>query len=260
MSDHRYVVQLSGGLGSWAAARRLVERHGADAVVGLFADTLIEDADLYRFLADVERSLGIEVVRIADGRTPWQVFRDERHIGSPRIDPCSKLLKRELLRRWVDEHCTPERDVIAIGIDWTEVHRYDRAVPRWLPYRLVAPLCEAPLLDRDEVVELLAADGIEVPRLYRLGFPHNNCGGFCVKAGQAQFAHLLRVMPERYAEHEAAEAELRGHLGKDVAVLVDRRGGGPRRPMTLAAFRERIEQGDYVDRTDWGGCGCALDE
>jgi hypothetical protein len=255
----RYVVQLSGGLGSWATAQRLVERHGAGQVLGLFADTLMEDADLYRFLDDIEAQLGIEVVRIADGRTPWQVFRDERMLGNARVDPCSKLLKRELLRAWIDEHCTPERDAIAIGIDWTELHRYERAVPRWLPYQLVAPLCEAPLLDRSELVELLAVAGIELPRLYRLGFPHNNCGGFCIKAGQAQFAHLLAVMPERYAEHEAAEAELRAHLGRDVAVMVDRRGGGPRRPMTMAAFRERIEAGEYVDRTSWGGCGCALD-
>lgn len=66
------VVQLSGGVGSWAAAGRAIERYGRDNVLGLFADTKIEDPDLYRFLDDAERDLGITVVRIAEGRDPWQ--------------------------------------------------------------------------------------------------------------------------------------------------------------------------------------------
>lgn len=251
-----YVVQLSGGAGSWAAARRLVDEHGAGQVRGLFADTLIEDADLYRFLDDIEVDLGIEVVRIAEGRTPWQVFHDERYLGNTRVDPCSKILKRQFLRAWCDEHLDPATDVVAIGVDWSEVHRFERAAPRWLPFTLIAPLCDRPHLERDEVLASLAERGIAPPRLYGLGFPHNNCGGFCIKAGQAQFALLLRTMPERYAEHEAAEAELRAHLGKPVAILRDRRGGRTR-PMTLTEFRRRI---DVHDGDDWGGCGCALDD
>jgi len=37
----RAVVQMSGGVGSWGAARRTVERYGRDAVTLLFADTMI---------------------------------------------------------------------------------------------------------------------------------------------------------------------------------------------------------------------------
>ena len=254
-----YVVQFSGGVGSYAAARRLVDAHGADQVRLLFADTLIEDADLYRFLDDATADLGCELTRLADGRTPWQVFHDRRFLGSPRVDLCSRVLKRELLRSWIDEHCDPARDVIALGIDWSELHRFERARPRWEPFELIAPLCERPYDDRDDRLAQLRARGIEPPRLYALGFPHNNCGGFCVKAGQAQFQLLLQTMPERYAEHERAEQELRDHLGKDVAVLVDRRGGGPRRPLTLRAFRERLEAGGAFDQLDFGGCGCAIE-
>ncbi len=29
--------------------------------------------------------------------------------------------------------------------------------------------------------------GIEPPRLYKMGFKHNNCGGACVKAGISQW-------------------------------------------------------------------------
>ena len=44
------IVQFSGGLASYFAAKRVVERHGAQDVILLFADTLIESDDLYRIM------------------------------------------------------------------------------------------------------------------------------------------------------------------------------------------------------------------
>jgi hypothetical protein len=251
----RALVQFSGGVGSWMATGRAIERFGPDEVELLFADTKMEDEDLYRFLDDAERQLGVPLHRIADGRTPWQVFADKRFLGNPRVDLCSRVLKRELLRAWIDENCDINT-LVVFGIDWTEQHRIDRAAPRWDPYRLWAPLCDPPYLDKGQMLDALVDAGIEPPRLYTLGFPHNNCGGFCVKAGQAQFDLLLRVMPERYGWHETQEEQLRAELGKPVAVMVDRRGGGPRRPLTMRQFRERRLA---VDPNDWSGCGCAVD-
>lgn len=49
-------------------------------------------------------------------------------------------------------------------------------------------------------------------------------------------------------------------IGKDVSILNDRAGGGPRRPLTLRAFRDRIErQPSMFDADDWGACGCFMD-
>lgn len=46
------VVFYSGGLMSWAAGKRAVAKYGAENTTLLFTDTLIEDADLYRFLEE----------------------------------------------------------------------------------------------------------------------------------------------------------------------------------------------------------------
>lgn len=45
-----YVVSFSGGVSSWAAAKRLRETVPASDMILLFADTKIEDEDTYRFL------------------------------------------------------------------------------------------------------------------------------------------------------------------------------------------------------------------
>lgn len=272
------VVQFSGGVGSWAAAKRSVERFGAENTTLLFADTLIEDEDLYRFLDEAVADVGAEFVHLVDGRNPWEVFRDVRFIGNTRVDPCSLALKRELLRAWIEEHCSPSNTTVVLGIDWSEIHRLQRAVPRWQPYRLIAPLCDESEWGngKDVYLDELTQVGIAPPRLYAMGFPHNNCGGFCVKAGQAQFKLLLDKFPERYLRHEQEEEWTRVKIGKHVSILRDRSKAGiaafeaehgeitgqkdKTAPLTLRAFRERlgVDASDY-DAEEWGGCGCAID-
>lgn len=287
-----FVIQASGGAASYGAARMIVDEVGPDRVSLLFADTKIEDEDLYRFLDETSEDLGIPVTRLVDGRTPWQVFEDVRYIGNSRVDPCSMHLKRELLWQWLDDFCDPSFTTVVFGIDWTEEHRLDRIRKRLKdderPWRVRAPLCEDPVTSKDQVLEWIEERGIEPPRLYDLGFPHNNCGGFCVKSGQRNFLQLLNVFPERYAEHEAQEIRMRKLLDKDISILRDRTiegratylGWDPDRvvkygkrhingdtgatlpgavPLTLREFREKKVAAGEVDEYDWGGCGCALD-
>jgi hypothetical protein len=251
----RHVVMFSGGLGSWATATRVAERHGAADLTLLFADTLMEDEDLYRFIEASAANIGGNLVRIAEGRDPWQVFHDVRYLGNTRIDPCSRLLKREFLRRYLEANFDVADTTVYLGIDWTEAHRFKAAKPRWAPWRVEAPLCEKPYRMKQEFIRDLADAGIEVPRLYQLGHQHNNCGGFCVKQGQAGFANLLRTMPERYRYHEQKEQEMGEFLGKKVTILRDR-SGGVTKPISLREFRERLEGGGQYDIFEWGGCNC----
>lgn len=257
----RHIVTFSGGVGSWAAAKRVVASEGAENVTLLFSDTLIEDEDLYRFLDEAAANVGAELVRIADGRDVWQIFFDERFLGNSRIDPCSKILKRQSFDRWLRDHCNPAETVVYVGIDWSEEHRYtrlrDRRAAEGWTYR--APLCDAPYLTKTDVFAWLKREGIQRPRLYDMGFAHNNCGGFCVKAGHGHFKRLLAAMPERYAYHEGKEREIRAYLDADVSILTDTEGG-VKSPLTLEAFRKRVEAGAQVDLFDLGGCGCFVDD
>jgi len=259
---HMHICMFSGGIGSWAAARRVVEHHGQTDVTLLFADTLMEDEDLYRFLREAAENVGAELVQLVEGRDPWDVFRDVKYIGNTRADPCSLKLKREVLDKWLNDNCDPANTTCYIGIDFTEEHRFirlrDRKAAQGWTYE--APLCEAPYMTKPDMLEWLDREGIAAPRLYGMGFAHNNCGGMCIKAGHGHFANLLKQMPERYLYHERQEEAMRQFLGRDdVTILRDRRGGTTT-PMTMRAFRERIEAGHQPDLFDIGGCGCLVDD
>lgn len=250
------VVMFSSGIGSWYAARRVVDRHGTDGLVLLFADTLVEDADNYRFLEEAAKDVGGELIRIAEGRDPWTVFFDEKFLGNSRIDPCSKILKRRFMRNWMEKNCRPEETIAYIGIDWTEIHRYEKSKKYWEPWRVEAPLCERPFADKKQMIREAAVRGLKPPRMYAMGFSHANCQGACVKAGQGQWALLLKTMPDRYAYHESREQEFRAFIGKDVAILKETGADGKGKPLTLTALRERIENKGEVDLFDIGGCNC----
>lgn len=256
----KHVVMFSGGVGSWATARRVAAQHGTDGLVLLFADTMMEDEETYAFLHAAAENVGGRFVRLADGRDIWQVFRDVRFLGNTRIDPCSRILKRELMRKWVDEHCDPETATIYIGIDWSEAHRADRYARYWAPYTIRTPLTAEPFLTKTQMLEMAASEGLPAQRLYEYGFHHANCGGGCVKAGQAQFELLLRRLPDRYAWWEDNERQIRAELGKDITILRDRRilnGVEIVKPITLEAFRLRLQsRPELFDAEEWGACAC----
>jgi hypothetical protein len=286
---------FSGGLGSWATAKRVAEAHGTDDLWLIFADVggdnpsphAGEDEDTYRFVIEGAANIyGIDydptlpegstfrtegrhtripgLVWLTEGRDIWQVFHDNRFLGNSRLANCSKFLKQQPCRAWLDRNCDPETTTVYVGIDWTESNRLPAIVNAYLPFKAQAPMTEPPFLDFQ--AECVAA-GIEIPRLYRAAFPHNNCGGGCVRAGQAQFELLLREYPARYAYWEAQEEDLRQYLHADVAILRDR--STPKTtaavdtsvPLTLRRFRERIEaQPTMFDALDFGGCGCFVAE
>lgn len=207
----------------------------------LFADVNMEHPDNYRFLREASEWVGGELVTLDnDGKTIWDVFREGRFLGNSRVDLCSRVLKREPMRRWLEAECDPTDTVVHLGFDISEPHRLPRAQPHWEPWRVEAPLLWEPVVWKDQALDTLRDAGIEPPLLTRMGWPHANCGGGCVKAGIGQFRKLAREMPDTFAEWERNEAAIAEHLGKPVAILRDRRGGTST-PIPLSTLRKRIE-------------------
>lgn len=257
----------SSGIGSWATARRVINEHGTDTTTLLFCDVkgdndnpyLGEDADNYRFLEETAAKFGAELVWLKSTESIWDVYRRKRFLGNSRLAPCSHELKQKPARRWLDENCHPDDTTIYVGVDWTEAHRIPAIERNYVPFAVKSPLVEPPYLDKPDLLQACSDWGVEPPRMYAERYPHANCQGFCVRAGQAQFRQLLRVNREGYIFHEEQEQKLRAHLDKNVAILRDHAAGGV--PLTLRAFRERVDtQPSLFDEDDWGGCGCFADE
>lgn len=256
----RYVMNLSGGTASAVAAQRAIERYGRDVSLW-FADTSFEDEDLYRFLLDLEAKWDRPIHRLADGRTPLQVFEDQHIIPNSKIAPCSRTLKGELLDRVVGMMVKPVTQLV--GMSWQEQHRIDKMQAIYAKKDGIFvdfPLCWKPLEFRT-YYDVVQSWGIKPPRLYDVGMPHNNCGGRCVRQGQSEWLRLRRYYPERFAEMRDWEAKMRASDPKyaNHSFLTDRRGPD-RPPMTLAELEERFpvtcDLFTGIEKDDTSTCFC----
>lgn len=254
----RYVVSLSGGTASAVAAQRAIDRYG-DAVTLWFADTLWEDEDLYRFLADLERHWALPIIRQAEGRTPLRVAEDEHIIPNQRLAPCSFRLKVKPFRAWLAEQ--PGATTVLLGMDWREQHRMAAPTKAYaeLGHATDFPLLWKPLEFRP-YADVVAGWGIAPPRLYAYGFPHNNCGGRCVRQGIAEWQRLRRHFPERFAEVRDWETEQRAKGGALAGYAIARdQSGGEVKPRTLAEIERMVDEADTLTGDDMFACFCTTE-
>lgn len=309
---------ISGGGGSWLAAKLDMKAFPGEDHRFVFTDTLYEDADAYRFLVEgVANLLGRklpfdvpepeefpdyrvseevsladycgnpewraflgrlradameampELIWLVEGRDPWEVFRDERFLGNSRIDPCSKILKRKVLDKWRNANCDKSVDVFTVGIGTDEAHRFDDGEGGGIGPRMAELgwcYC-APLIGTMEgemgSLYYMHVEGIRRPRLYVLGYMHNNCGGFCIKAGKEHYRNRNRVHPERYAYDSFMEQRFIAFLGSGVAILtisaVAANGDFAKTPLTLSDFKETLDRRPELEfeySPGESGCGC----
>jgi len=266
---------FSGGIGSWAAAKMVATTFGTDNLYLVFSDVkgnnpsphIGEDEDTYRFVKEAAENVGGTLIYLNEGKDIWEVFKEKKFLGNSRLAHCSFELKQKPARRWLEENCKPEDTIVYVGIDWTEVHRLPAIVKNYKPYLAVAPLAEPyyhsedkMYYDKNELIEWARNEGLTTPRLYDLGFSHNNCGGGCVRAGQGQFKKLLEIMPDRFAVWEEKEQELIKYLNKDVSILTEMKNG-VKKPLPLIELRRRAQQApSLIDEDDIAGCGCFFEE
>lgn len=185
-----HVVFFSSGIGSWATAKRVAQQCGTDELILLFADTGIEDPDNYRFLREAAKNVGGElvVVKSARDRDVFANWRSRRAISNDRMPFCSFDMKHAPCREWLYKidpltgewsrqiqmdrprcpYPKPSESPITlyVGISWDEIHRLAAIERGWSPWRVEAPLTEAPYLDKKSLLEWAESEGLKPPPVF----------------------------------------------------------------------------------------------
>lgn len=239
----KHIVSFSTGLSSALTVERVLNRYGKDAVEVVFMDTKIEDDDNYRFMNACCERWGVSITVLTEGRSPYEVSHSQNVIPNARVAPCTFRLKIEVFRRYLS---TQEKPItIHIGYDFTEMHRIEKTQNNYesLGYSVDFPLLWKPYEMR-RYSDVVRYDwGIEPPRMYALGYTHANCGGLCVKQGQGDWIRTLINFPERYAQAEEWEREMRTHseTHANYSICKDQ-SNNEVKPITLRELRERYER------------------
>lgn len=200
----RVVVRYSCGVPSAVTAKLALAEFGADNVEIVRSDTRSEHPDNERFMADCEAWWGkkARVLASDEYQDIWDVFRKERFIVSHQGAKCTGVLKRAPFYEW-----SKPDDILLFGYtsDKRDAERAVRLRAASVePVRF--PLIERGLM-RSDCMAIIERAGIEIPRMYRLGFNNNNCLG-CPKGGMGYWNRIRQHFPDRFEQMALIQDEL----------------------------------------------------
>lgn len=273
-----HIIFFSGGLGSFSTAHLIKQKHPSDNIILLFTDTLWEDYDLYRFIHECSDKLKLPLLKLEKGMNPIDLMKKDKFLYNSRIARCSIELKVKPARdfifknkytehyEWYNKHFLISEDIenptLYFGIGYQEIHRTHAIIKNWSPYQCEFPLVEE-IVDNKELLKLY---DIEIPKLYKLGFAHNNCGGRCIKGGQGHWVNLLKEDYQSFQEMRDFEIAMNNIInaknGKNEKYsFIKRSVDGISKAYQLVElendYNNRPKQ---IDMFDIGACGCFIDE
>jgi hypothetical protein len=198
------VCAFSCGAASAVATKLTLISQPAENVLIVNAFIVEEHEDNRRFLSDCERWFGREVQVLRDakyGASTDEVWRRKHYIKGLRGAPCSAALKRDLLAS-----IALPGDVNIIGYTREEEDRFSELQDRFPAETFAAPLIEKGL-DKSDCLAMVERAGIDLPAMYRMGYPNANCIG-CPKGGQNYWQKIREDFPERFIQIQAIQDDI----------------------------------------------------
>lgn len=186
-------VWFSCGAASAVALQETLRRYGNLCQIRVLNNPIAEeDEDNRRFLHDVERWLGVSVISVTNPDYPsnsaQEVWERRKYMSGVAGAPCTTKLKREARQGW--EKANPA-DWLVLGFTADEQQRSDNFVKT--ERGNVLPVLIEAGITKDRCYEILVNAGLELPRMYRWGYPNANCPG-CVKSKSVTYWNHVRVM------------------------------------------------------------------
>jgi hypothetical protein len=205
----RRIVWFSCGAAS-AVAAMLTLKTDPHAILA-YCDPGAEDYDSIRFRLDIEKWLG-KSVTILKGQfqDTWDVWEKKRFLSGVSGAPCTRELKvkpRLAFQRPDDIH------VFGYTADKSDVDRAVRFSGQFQDMDIETPLIDSGLT-KQGCLAIVQNAGINVPRLYKLGFHNNNCIP-CVKATSPSYWSLIRKeFPAEFARMATLSRKLNVKLSR----------------------------------------------
>jgi len=207
-------VWFSCGAASAVAAKKTIEKYGKTHNVIIVNNPVInEHEDNLRFLKDCEDWFGQEVISATNEIYPScdirDVFEKRKYISGVAGAPCTQQLKKEA-RYQFEKNNKIDWHVLGFTVD--EKKRSDRFI-KFERDNLIPILIELNLT-KGNCFDIIMDAGIELPEIYKLGFPNANCIG-CVKSQSPKYWNLVREkFPEIYDDRAEQSRRIGAKLVK----------------------------------------------
>jgi hypothetical protein len=198
-------VWFSCGAASAVAAKKTIERYGEQCLIRVLNNPVMEeDKDNRRFLNDVQAWLGIPIEIVTSKKYPSnsavEVWEKRQFMSGPMGAPCTLELKKYARQEWEKENHV---DWHVLGFTVDEKKRHDRFVLTERSNILSILIDEG--IAKADCYAILKKAGLELPRIYSMGYPNANCIG-CVKATSSTYWNHVRIKHPEVFEERAAQS------------------------------------------------------
>lgn len=225
MRDKKIICWWSGGITSAVACKTALDlfKDKSECRV-IMIDTGNEDEDTYRFKTDCEKWYGqpIEVITEIgkDYESIQEVWVKYKSLNVATGAICSTQLKRRVREKWQDENSF-DYQVFGFEFDKKEFNRAQGLMLNHPQAKGIYPLLMLGY-DKDDCLKIVQEAGIEIPRMYKLGFRNNNCFKTgCVQGGIGYWQKIQREFPDKFDKMAEMEHKLTELRGEPVTMLKD---------------------------------------
>lgn len=200
---------FSCGVTSAIACKLAVDEYGKDNVRLFYIEIDSAHEDNERFITDCEKWIGVKVERrrCAKYRDQYEVVEKAKFVNSPNGAMCTKVLKKDV-RKAIEKEVDFDGQVFGFEFSKKEVNRAIRFAQQYGDSKPLYPLIDSKMT-KEQCAELLLRNGIELPKMYQLGFHNNNCIG-CIKGGMGYWNKIREHFPDRFERMAKAE-RIAGH-------------------------------------------------
>lgn len=227
MSKQRIISWWSGGIASAVACDLAIKEFSKDFNVEVvFIDTKNEHEDTYRFLKDCESIYGKKIKVISSDR--WdsieQIWRTRLSLNIAKGAVCSSELKKNVRVKYQDFE-NDFAQIFGFDYDKSEQNRARNMLKNYPEINPFFPLIEKKYT-KQKCISIVKSWGINIPKMYELGFRNNNCFKTgCVQGGIGYWQKIKREFPVKFEYMANLEHELTEIKGEPVTILSDQSGG-----------------------------------
>lgn len=216
-------VWFSCGAASAVAAKLAIEKYGSDFDVRIINNPVIEEhEDNRRFLKDVEQWIGQKIEISINPKYPTcsavDVWGHRKFMSGTAGAPCTLELKKKARQLWEQEN-NPNWHILGFTKGEEKRAQSFKMGERenFIPILIDEGFTKA------DCFQTIHQAGIELPAIYKLGYPNANCIG-CVKATSPTYwNHVRKMHPEIFEERSKQSRDIGAKLVrvKDKRIFLD---------------------------------------
>lgn len=207
MENEKIICWFSCGITSAVSCKLAIDTYGKDNCEIIYIQIDSAHPDNKRFIEQCENWFDAKIKTVQSHRfkDQFEVIEKIKYINGVNGASCTKILKKDV-RTKIEKQIPFKHQVFGFEFEKKEINRAIRFKEQYAHTKPIFPLIERQLT-KEQCAFIIQENGIDIPKMYKLGFSNNNCIG-CVKGGMGYWNNIKKHFPIEFEKMVELENKL----------------------------------------------------